>query len=124
MHAELGVGDGGELEKAAEIDDLGELIAGEFAEPVDVAVKGLGVPVGDAGGVGDGFGAMDGVEVEGPGGDASEEAVLGGHDVPGNLHGGFGVGVGAIVAFAVGNGFEDSSGDAVFAFESGESDGV
>ena len=67
---------------------------------------------------------MDGREVKCASGDAGEETMFGGDDVPGEFHGGFGVGVGAVVAFISWDGFDDLLGDAMFVLESGKCNGI
>ncbi len=119
VHADLHEGDGGELEDAAEVGDFDEVLAFELRELFKIARQIFGIPGGDFGGSLDGLGQARGSGEFGVDG-RFEEAHFGPGDVAHQVDGGSGTGIGAVVRFAGGDGFEDFLGGAAFVFQRAE----
>jgi hypothetical protein len=117
LDAEIEIGDGGQLEHAAEVHDAGGVLGGKAGEVVEILGEGVGVPLEDVFRGDAAFGAGDGVEVERAGNDAAVEAVLGGSHVPGDFGGAAGLQVGAIVGIGGGDGGDNGAGGTVLVFD-------
>ena len=120
LDAEIEIGNGWKLERAAEVQDAGGVLGGEASKVVEILGKGVGVKLKDVVAGNATFGAGDRVEVEGARDDAAVEAVLGSGDVPGDFGGAAGLRVGAIVGVGSGDGGDDGSGGEVFVFDGRE----
>jgi hypothetical protein len=121
VHADLQEGYSGELEEAAEVGDLHEVIPFELRELVEIAGEIFGIPGGNFGGrlhrlrqspCGWKFGVDGGLE----------EADLSSGDVADEFHGALGNGVGSVLGFVGGHGFEDFFGGAMLVFQGTEQD--
>ena len=117
LDGEIEIGDGGQLEHAAEVQDAGRLLGGEAGEVVEILGEGVFVKFQDVLAGDAAFGAGDVVKVEGAGDDTAVDTVLKGGDVPGDFGGAAGLRVGAIVGVGSGNGGDDRAGCAVLVFD-------
>ena len=106
VHANLHEGDGGELEDAAEVGDFDEVIAFELRELFEIAREGFRIPCGHFGRRLDAVGQCGGGGKFGVDG-GFEEAHFRGGDVAHQVDGGSGKGIGSVVGFAGGDGFEN-----------------
>src|SRR5258708_22093477 len=122
--AELEKHDGGHLEQTAEVDDFGELFAGEIGERCKILGVGFFVPRGDFRGGHGGFRNFYAAGIEDAVDDRFEEKEFGGGDVAEKFVGGFGAGIGLVGSFVGGDGFQDFFGGAAFGFHGGEEDVV
>jgi len=97
------------LEKTAEIDVLQQLLTRHPADLLRIFGEGVGEPLRDLRPGLHGFRTMIGRKVESPGDNAAVKTMLGCDDVSGELHGGFRVGIGAIIAIGLRDGLDDRS---------------